>query len=374
MRKSTAYVFMFVAGAAMATVTLNYMQRQNNRSAAQRNVLAILDRPMPMSPIPESPVVTAAAKIEPSVVNIDTMGKKMEGTNVPGRASGYLFEGKGSGVIISPEGYIITNNHVIEGASIIRVVTTKDRKFEARVVGTDPAMDLAIVKIDATNLPVAEFGNSDLLKVGEDAIAIGNPLGVGVTVTHGIISATDRKNLPVGDDRVIAEAVQTDAPIQKGNSGGALANIKGQLIGINTAIRSETGGNVGIGFAIPINSVRKVIRRLIEQGQGSRVEVGMPYIGVTGFSIPAKRALELHLPTGTGFVMEVLPLMPADNAGIQNGSIALEIDGKKVADLLDLKNAVLKHKPGEKVIVKLITPEGNPMDVPVIVGRRPAGF
>ena len=372
MRKMSASILIFIAGA----LVMMFLQRTlfHDGSAAKRNVLAILDRPLPQTPVADNPVVLAAARIEPSVVNVDTAGMKRENPDFLGRQSGYTFEGKGSGVIISSDGYIVTNNHVIEGASLIRVVTTKDQKFEARVVGADPESDLAVLKIEASNLPVAELGNSDLLKIGEDALAIGNPLGVGVTVTRGIISATDRKNLPVGDGRVIAQAVQTDAPIQKGNSGGALANIKGQLIGINTAIRSETGGNVGIGFAIPINVVRGVIRTLVEKGKKPGADKELPYIGITGVPLHPKRAAELKLEPGNGIIINVFALTPADNAGLKTGDIVLEVDGSKIGKIEDIRAQVSKHHPGEKVKLKLIDLEGKLQTVEIVVGHKPAGL
>src|SRR5439155_24433596 len=156
----------------------------------------------------------------------------------------------------------VTNNHVIEGASTIRVTLSDSQRVDGWVIGTDQVSDLAVVKISGSHLPAAELGNSDLLKVGENVLAIGNPLGIGNTVTHGIISAKDRRNLPVDGGRLLDHALQTDAPINRGNSGGALANTKGQLVGINSAILSERGGgNIGIGFAIPINAARAILRK-----------------------------------------------------------------------------------------------------------------
>jgi serine protease DegQ len=285
----------------------------------------------------------------------------------------YGFQGKGSGVVISPDGYIVTNNHVIEGANRIRITTMDDKKYDGRLIGADPDADLAIVKIEAANLPHADLGDSDALKVGEYAIAIGNPLGIGTTVTHGIISATNRRNLPVSQDRVLKEAIQTDAPINKGNSGGALANMNGQLIGINTAIYSESGGSIGIGFAIPINAARNILRDMIAKGRVMPITPGQPYIGVAAYPLAADYASQFGLQPGQGVVIQVFPLTPADNAGLKDGNILLQIDDKPVPNMAGLRTIIGSHKVGDVITLKIVRGDGSKEDVKVTVGRRPTG-
>ncbi len=318
--------------------------------------------------------VKAAAKIEPAVVNIDTSGTKETGTDFFGHPVGYSFVGKGSGVLISPDGYIVTNSHVIDDARIIRIGMTDGQSFDARVIGADPQTDLAVIKIDGTKLPFAEFGDSEALRVGEYVIAIGNPLGVGTTVTHGIVSATDRKNLPVGDGRIIAQAIQTDAPINKGNSGGALANVNGQLVGINTAIKTDGGGSLGIGFAIPTNFARNIVKTLIAQGKGAAENKGQPYLGVVAVPLDDKQAAFLGIPPGMGVTIDVFALSPADTAGLKRGTVVVSIDGMNISKTDDIRNVVRKHKPGDTVTLTVVHGDGSKAKVPVKVGRRPDGL
>ncbi len=374
MRKVAAPIFFFVCCAAFGFYVLKQSTRYVNQEHAQKNVLAMLEKPPMASNIEATLFVKAAAKIEPAVVNIDTSGTKETGTDFLGRPVGYSFVGKGSGVLISPDGYIVTNNHVIDDARIIRISMTDGQTYDARVVGADPQTDLAVIKIDGTKLPFAEFGDSDALRVGEYVIAIGNPLGVGTTVTHGIVSATDRKNLPVGDGRIIAQAIQTDAPINKGNSGGALANVNGQLIGINTAIKTDGGGSLGIGFAIPTNFVRNILKTLITQGKNTADSKGQPYLGVVAIPLDDRQAAFLGIPPGMGVTIDVFALSPADSAGLKRGTVVVAIDSVNISKTEDIRNVVRKHKPGDTVILTVVHGDGSKAKVPVKVGRRPEGL
>lgn len=378
MRKALPGLIMFAIGIAVGLFVLRGVPFGHaNLDQARRNAITLLDKPPAPSNIGNNPLVLAAAHIEPAVVNIDTAGVKAEaGYDFFGRPveTGREFLGKGSGVLISPDGFIITNNHVIESATTIRVTTATDKKFDAQLIGADPENDIAVIKIEATGLPYAEMGDSDGLKVGEYAIAIGNPLGVGTTVTHGIISATDRKNLPVGDGRILRSAIQTDAPINRGNSGGALANINGQLIGINTAIRSETGGNIGIGFAIPSKVASGIAKTIIAQGRGAVNDPGTPYIGIVAMPLRPEAAQDLGLPVGQGIVIQVVNLGPADNAGLKSGTVVIAIDGQPIGSLDDVRASIRKHKVGDTCVLTVVRGDGSRDKVKVTVGRRPKGL
>lgn len=378
MRKAFPYLIIFAIGGVLTWVLLRTLvwTGESREERAQRNALAILDRPPIPANILDNPLVTAAAKIEPAVVNIDTLAERtFRGIDFFGQPQtrSILTQGKGSGVIITPDGYIVTNNHVIEGAAIIRVTMVDGKKYQGRVIGSDPAVDLAVVKIDARDLPAAELGDSDRLKVGEYVLAIGYPLGFGTTVTHGIVSATDRRNLEVAEGRVLRQAIQTDAPINRGNSGGALANIKGQLVGINTAIASQGGGgNIGIGFAIPINAARNVLKELIARGRAGSARPSEPFIGIVGTELGPERAEEMGLPSVQGVVVvEVYPLSPAESAGLRRGDIIVAVDGKAIASMEDLRAIVRSHRFGEQVALRLMRGDKSTEEVKVTVGARP---
>jgi serine protease Do len=254
----------------------------------------------------------------------------------------------GSGVIISPDGYILTANHVVEGADEIKVAVgdSDSKKFTAKVIGTDPPTDVAVLKIDAKDLPAITLGDSTRLEVGDVVLAIGNPFGVGQSVTMGIISGLGRHYGMNGYENFI----QTDAAINEGNSGGALVDAEGRLVGINTWIATSSGGSEGVGFAVPINMARRVMQSLIGGGKVTR-----GYIGILPEDITLGLAGAFHLPNQSGaLVDEVEPGTPAQKAGIRSGDVTIEINGKKVNDANSLRLMISEMAPGTSATVKLL--------------------
>jgi serine protease Do len=271
--------------------------------------------------------------------------------------------GLGSGVIVSPDGYILTNNHVIEGANEIEVFTSDKREMKARVIGADPKTDIAVVKVEAKNLPTLPFADSSQAQVGDIALAIGNPFGVGQTVTMGIISATGRGNLGIED---YEDFIQTDAAINPGNSGGALINASGQLIGVNTAILSGAGGNQGVGFAVPANLARAVMNQLLSSGKVVR-----GYLGVIIQPVTPETAKEFNLPDARGsLVREVTPGGPAAKAGLAPGDCITELNGQRIDDSRELRLKISQLAPGSSVKLKLFR-DGNPREVVITLGELP---
>jgi serine protease Do len=272
--------------------------------------------------------------------------------------------GVGSGVIISSNGYILTNNHVVDGATSVLVTLPDRREFKATVIGTDAKTDIALVKIDASGLPAITVGNSSKLQVGDEVLAVGNPYGVGQTVTMGIISATGRTGLGIED---YEDFIQTDAPINPGNSGGALVNDRGELIGINTAILAqESGGNQGIGFAVPVNLAREVMTQLEDHGHVTR-----SYLGVTVQEVtPAiAKALGLNGPAGA-LVSNVSPDSPAARAGLETGDVILDMNGSAIAESNQLRMQVALMNPDQSVRLKIFR-NGQDRDVTVQLGEMP---
>jgi serine protease Do len=271
----------------------------------------------------------------------------------------------GSGVIVDPAGYIITNNHVIANADEIKIVMSDKREFSGKVVGTDPKTDLAVLRIENGNkdLPTIKWGDSDKLEVGEYVLAIGNPFGLNQTVTMGIVSAVGRANVGIAD---YEDFIQTDAAINPGNSGGAMVNARGELVGINTAIFSRSGGYMGIGFAVPSNMVRNVMDSLIESGKVVRGWLGVSIQGVT-----PDLAKNFGLPDAKGaLVSEVLPGSPAAKAGIKSGDVIVDFDGKYVEDQTALRNIVAQTPVGKNVKVKVVR-DKKTKTVRVNIGEQP---
>ena len=256
--------------------------------------------------------------------------------------------GLGSGVIVSPDGYILTNHHVVEGAQQITVELTDRRVFNARLVGTDQPSDLAVLKIDASNLPVLSLGDSDRAQVGDVVLAVGNPLGIGQTVTSGIISAKGRTT-GLGDGS-FEDFIQTDAAINRGNSGGALVNTQGELVGINSQILSPSGGSIGIGFAIPANMARDVMTQLVKQG---RVHRGMIGVGIQPVTADIAQSLGLRDVRGA-LVNDVRPGSPAADAGVRRGDVIVAFNGAAVGDSNSLRNMVARTQPGTPVTFTVV--------------------
>ncbi len=272
--------------------------------------------------------------------------------------------GLGSGVVVSPDGYILTNNHVVDSATDVLVTLPDRREFRAKVIGTDPKTDIAVLKIDASNLPVITVGNSARMQVGDAVLAIGNPYGVGQTVTMGIVSATGRTGLGIED---YEDFIQTDASINPGNSGGALVNDRGELVGINTAILAPgSGGNQGIGFAVPVNLARNVMDQIVDHGKVERAYLGVNVQEVT----PAiAKAMGLSSPAGA-LVSDVSPNSPAQRAGLQSGDVILAINGISVAERNQLVMNVSMMNPGQTVLLKVFR-DGQTREITAQVGELP---
>ncbi len=270
----------------------------------------------------------------------------------------------GSGVIFSNQGHILTNHHVIRGADAIKVFLRDGRSAEAKVIGSDPETDLAVLKVELKNLPTITLGKSEQLRIGDVVLAIGNPFGVGQTVTLGIVSATGRSALGIN---TFENFIQTDAAINPGNSGGALVDAYGNLIGINTAIFSQTGGSVGIGFAVPTSLAKDVMEQIIAHGRPRR-----GWLGIEAQALTPELLEAFALKKGTeGLVITTLYRNgPAHKAGVEPGDVLVSIDGKKTSDAREVLLAISAHKPGEKIRLELMR-DGKPITLEAIAGERP---
>jgi Do/DeqQ family serine protease len=272
--------------------------------------------------------------------------------------------GLGSGVIVSPEGYILTNNHVVEGAQEIEVTLSDSRRTTAKVIGTDPDTDLAVLRITLDRLPVIAMGNSDTVQVGDKVLAIGNPFGVGQTVTGGIISALGRNQLGIN---TFENFIQTDAAINPGNSGGALVDVNGSLLGINTAIYSRSGGNMGIGFAIPVNTARQVLDGLVRNGQVTR-----GWIGVEPVELNSDLAETFGIKQTEGVIITgVLQNGPAFKAGLKPGDVLLAVGEKDVRNVSELLTLIAAQTPGTAVKMRIKRRNAD-MTLEVTPAQRPA--
>lgn len=331
----------------------------------------------------ESGVPTLAPlvqKVSPAVVNISTRGtievkqnplmqdpffRRFFGDRMPQQQR--EVRSLGSGVIVNAEkGYILTNDHVIANADKITVGTGDDRQFKAEVIGTDPETDIAVIQINADNLSEVKMGDSSKLRTGDYVVALGNPFGLEHTVTSGIVSGLSR-SLPgqMGNTR-IQDFIQTDASINPGNSGGPLVNLKGELVGINTAILSRSGGNIGIGFAVPINLAREVMNQLIKYGE---VQRGMLGVRVQDVTADIAEAMGLDSRQGA-LIAQVTPDSAADKAGLKAGDVVTKVNGKPIADAAELAKVIGLRKVGEQVELTIIR-DGETQTLTAKVGKRP---
>ncbi len=319
----------------------------------------------------QSQIRSTASKVTPAVVNIaSTVVVRDPLFGDEGLPFGLFAQpaprrqyGQGSGVIVSADGYIVTNNHVVADAVDVEVLLADRRQFKGRVVATDPKTDVAVVKIEAGGLPTVSWGDSSHLTVGDFVLAIGNPLGLNQTVTFGIVSAVGRADVGVAD---YEDFIQTDAPINPGNSGGALVNVKGELVGINTAIASTTGGSVGVGFAIPSNMARAAMQSLLKTG---RVVRG--FLGANTQDVTPLLGKILKLPDAKGVVVtDIFPKGSAEKAGLKRGDVILRFGGKDVVDSGRLRNAIALAPIGSKHKLDLIR-DNKPLQVELVVQEAP---
>src|SRR5438309_5983925 len=286
------------------------------------------------------------------------------GFRIPRQAPEQREQGLGSGVIMTQDGYILTNNHVVDGATNVTVPLADKREFKAKVVGTDPKSDIAVLKIDTTNLPCITVADSSKVQVGDYALAVGNPFGVGQTVTMGIVSATGRSHLGIEQ---YEDFIQTDAPINPGNSGGALVNDRGELIGINTAIIAHgSEGNQGIGFAIPANMARNVMEQIVEHGSVTRA-----YLGIVPQDVTPNLAKEFGEKEARGaLVADVSAGSPAQKSGLERGDIIVEVNGKPVADSNDLRMTISMMPPDSEAHLKVLR-SGSEREIGVKLSTLP---
>lgn len=369
-----------LVGAAVAVAVVTFMPDLLRTQESPRPVVELRRaEPLPADALGHDPVSYAAAvnKAAPAVVNIFT-SKRVAGRSSPllndpffrhffgdllPDASQRVETSLGSGVIVSPQGYVLTNNHVIDGADEIQVALNDGRFTKAVLVGADPETDLAVLRIDLPDLPVATVGDSSAARVGDVVLAIGNPFGVGQTVTQGIISATGRTQLGLS---TFEDFIQTDAAINPGNSGGALITAHGDLIGINTAIYSRSGGSMGIGFAIPVQLAEQVLADIIQHGRVIR-----GWLGIEAQMITPELAESFGLSSSEGVIIAgVLRNGPADRAGLRPGDIVLRLNDEPVRDSQSLLRLITQHKPGERLRIDGIR-QGRPFQTEAIVAERP---
>ncbi|MDR1281577.1 MAG: Do family serine endopeptidase [Opitutaceae bacterium] len=355
-------LILLLAAAAGATFTFAIVANEESKTPQIKTDDA------PLAKTPGGVITSYADVIEPvqkavvSVYSSKTVHQQINpfnpffrrffGDRIPGGGGGggggeYKQEGLGSGVVATADGYILTNNHVVDGADELKVALSDGRELTARLIGADPKTDIAVIKIDATSLPAITFADSDKIRVGDIAFAIGNPLDVGQTVTQGIVSATGRNNLKIlGNGDVYENFIQTDAAINQGNSGGALVDAEGRLIGINTAIMTPSRGNIGIGFAIPANLAAGIMRSLIETG-----DVQRGYLGVEGQDVTAEIADAAGLKKGTtGVIINDIPAdSPAGKAGLRRNDVVTAVNERPVKSMRDLRLQIATLAPGTEV-------------------------
>jgi serine protease Do len=371
MKQWIALVFSGVLGGVITLTGSHFLNSENDAETLKTEAVSYtraVNLPSWSGSVPFD-FVQAAQKATPSVVNITAKIARTARSNQDDffffspfgrRGDNGPAEGSGSGVIYSENGYIITNNHVVEGASELEVTLSDNRKFKATLVGTDKRTDLAVIKIDATGLTPTEVGNSDEVRIGEWALAVGNPFELTSTVTAGIISAKGRNIDLLGQGAAIESFIQTDAAVNPGNSGGALVDAQGKLIGINTAIATRTGSFQGYSFAIPVNLVRRVVDDIISYGDYKR-----PYLGVNIQELDSDFAKELQVDVSQGVVItELVEGGSAQYAGLQANDVIVGIDGREVKSVPELQEVVGRAKVGDTVNVKVLR-KNKSITVPV---------
>ena len=345
----------------------------NQRASIANGVTLIEGAPSVLGAVMPGSLSPAAKVASPAVVSIATTQAKAPKQNYQNDPWFRFFygdredeapqQGLGSGVIVSPEGYILTNNHVIEGAQEIEVTLSDSRHAIAQVIGTDPDTDLAILRINLERLPVIALGNSDTAQVGDRVLAIGNPFGVGQTVTSGIVSALGRNQLGIN---TFENFIQTDAAINPGNSGGALVDVNGNLIGINTAIYSRSGGNMGIGFAIPVSTARQVLEGIVRDGQVTR-----GWVGIEPMEVTPELAETFGLKSTDGVIVTgVLQNGPAANAGLRPGDLLQKVAGQPVRNVGELLTQIAALAPGKSVKLDVLRRQQS-LSLEVTPAQRP---
>jgi serine protease DegQ len=345
------------------------------RYTGKNNIVLVQENPTSVvGPRIES-LADAAKKAMPSVVNVYTSKEVRQRRPMlddpilrrffPGLGEDQTRRATslGSGVIVSGEGYVLTNNHVIEDADDIQLVLSDGRRLRARVRGSDPESDLAVLKADGTDLPAITFGKLDNVQVGDTVLAIGSPFGFGNSVTHGIVSALGRNHLGINR---FEDFIQTDAAVNPGNSGGALVDTSGNLIGINSAIFSQSGGSQGIGFAIPVSLARTVLEQIIRDG-----EVTRGWLGIEPQELTPELAVAFAINDANGvLIRSVMKSGPADRAGMQARDVVQEIDGKPTHDVASLLSQIAALRPGSQAKLRVLR-EKKPVELEVTVGKRP---
>ena len=383
-----------VALAALSALLIWGGQSLSSSHASSPAASTAMPVALPMSSAPSNGFTEVAKAVTPAVVNIttvttekvsdsrglpDELRDRMEeffggpggpfgprgfrGPQGPGEPRDHRGGGQGSGVIVSPDGYILTNNHVIDGARTVTITLPDKREFQGKIVGTDPKTDLAVVKIDGQNLPTVSWGDATALQVGEYVLAVGNPFGLNSTVTLGIVSALGRGRMGITQ---YEDFIQTDAAINPGNSGGALVNTKGELVGINTAIFSQTGGYQGVGFAVPTSMSKPIYESLVKNGKVVR-----GFLGVSIQDLNPELAKSFGIKDAKGaLVSDVKDDGPAGQAGFKQGDIITAYNGSPVGDATALQRQVTKTSVGTKVTVRVMR-DGQEKDLTVTIGEQP---
>ena len=365
----TPEVLLFLSRAVVTGLAVAFLVIYFWPTMAERLQRPTAEDPSPTAAAPAS-YAEAVNRAAPAVVSIYTRSLQPQSTdpnpNIRGGGFRYLYRMEhdmGSGVIVSEDGYILTNHHVVNMVQNIRIALFDGRIVPATIVGSDPETDLAVLKVDLANLPAIAFGNPQGLSIGDFVLAIGNPFGVGQTVTMGIVSGKNRSRLGIS---TFENFIQTDAAINPGNSGGALVDAAGNLVGINSAIYSRTGGSLGIGFAIPSDLARQVMEQIIQTGSVTR-----GWIGVEVQDISPELAESFNLPTTNGtLIAGVQPGGPAERAGVRRGDILIGVESQTFTDATEMLNLIAALKPGERATLQLLR-DREEMAVQIQVGTRP---